>query len=120
MKRDDENAGYRHARLTGLIEEELRALLNDEVTDPALHGVRVRAVVLSVDYRNARVHVTAPGDAAREREVRDEKTRALERASGFLKRRLADEIDLKRAPDLRFVFDGVDVPATRPRDEGAG
>ncbi len=109
MKRDDESAGYRHERLQGLIEEELRALLADEVTDPALYGVRVRAVVLSVDYRNARVHITAPGEAAREREVRDEKTRALERASGFLKRRLGDEIDIKRAPDLRFVFDGVDV-----------
>ena len=112
MKRDDESAGYRHARLTGLIEQELRALLADEVTDPALYGVRVRAVVLSVDYRNARVHITAPGDVAHEKEIREEKTRALIRASGFLRRRLADEIDIKRAPDLRFVFDGLDAGET--------
>ena len=107
MKRDDDSAGHRHARLQELIREELRGLLADEVTDPALFGVRINAVVLSVDYRNARVHFTVPGDARNERSIQEEKSRALTRASGFLKRRLADEIDIKRAPDLRFVFDGV-------------
>jgi ribosome-binding factor A len=105
---DGEHGGHRHARLQDLILEELRALLRDDVTDPALAGVRVAAVVLSVDYRHARVHFAlseAPGgvDAARR-----SAERALVRATPFFRARLAEAIDFKRLPDLRFVFDGVD------------
>jgi len=33
--------------------------------------------------------------------------RGLERATPFLRARLADAIELKRVPELRFVYDGV-------------
>jgi ribosome-binding factor A len=33
--------------------------------------------------------------------------RALAHATPFLRARLAEAIELKRVPDLRFVFDGV-------------
>jgi len=114
MKRVEEGAGHRHARLEGLILEELRALLRDDVSDPALGDVWVTAVVLSVDYRHARVHFTVTGPAEGPGEERDgspaaraEKERALDRATPFLRAQLAIAIDLKRVPDLRFVFDGV-------------
>lgn len=102
MRRKEEGAGHRHERLQGLILEELRALLRDDVSDPALVGVRITAVVLSIDYRHARVHFAL--DAA------DERARAeqgLARATAFLRARLGSAIDLKRVPDLRFVFDAV-------------
>jgi ribosome-binding factor A len=99
--RHDEGAGHRHARLQGLIFEELRALLRDDVSDPALNDVTITAVVLSVDYRHARVHFAlATGDRA-------QAERAFVRATPFLRARLADAIDMKRVPDLRFVFDGA-------------
>jgi ribosome-binding factor A len=94
--RREEGAGHRHERLQGLILEELRALMRDDVSDPALVDVRIAAVVLSVDYRHARVHFTAPSDVQR----------GLVRATPFLRARLAEAIDMKRVPDLRFVFDG--------------
>ena len=110
MRRDDEGAGHRHLRVQGPVLEELRALLRDDVTDPALGDVRVVAVVLSVDYRNAKVHFVLGGtpDARRPAE------QALGRATPFLRARLADAIEMKRVPDLRFVFDGV----TSSGDEG--
>lgn len=100
MRRDEESAGHRHARLQGLILDELRALLRDDVADPALAGVRIASVVLSVDYRHARVHFLT-GETSRESE------RALTRATPFLRARLAEAIEMKRVPDLRFVCDGV-------------
>ncbi len=116
MRREEEGggAGHRHPRLQGLILEELRALLRDDVTDPALFAVRITAAVLSVDYRNARVHF---GTIGAEEGTRGEAevARALTRATPFLRARLADALDLKRVPDLRFVFDGV--LATAPEDE---
>jgi ribosome-binding factor A len=107
MRREEEDAGYRHLRLQGLILEELRALLRDDVSDPLLADVRVTAVVLSVDYRHARVHFATVVSDQEERSGRAALERALGRATPFLRARLADAIDLKRVPDLRFVFDGV-------------
>jgi ribosome-binding factor A len=107
MRREDEGAGHRHLRVQGLVLEELRALLRDDVNDPALGEVRVVAVVLSVDYRHARVHFVLGGAASAE--VRGIE-RGLERATPFLRARLADAIEMKRVPDLRFVFDGIASP----------
>jgi ribosome-binding factor A len=112
---ENEGAGYRHARLQGLILEELRALLRDDVTDPALTEVRITAVVLSVDYRHTRVHFAVRGAPDGVEQERGRVERALGRATPFLRARLADAIDLKRVPDLRFVFDGV----AAPDDDGA-
>ena len=101
MKRDKEGAGYRHQRLEVSILEELRSLLRDDVTDPDLEGVGVTAVALSPDYKNAKVHfVIRRGGGARATIGR-----GLARATPFLRRRLADSIELKRTPDLRFVFE---------------
>ena len=75
--------------------DELRGLFRDDVEDPALYGVQIAAVVLSVDYRHLRVHYTHAGAV----------DRALERVTPFLRARLADAVDLKRVPELRFVRD---------------
>jgi ribosome-binding factor A len=82
--------------------EELQALLRDEIEDPALAGVRVTALVLSVDYKNARVHFALASEADRRAAER-----ALARASGFLRRRVGEAVDIKRVPDLRFIYDPV-------------
>jgi ribosome-binding factor A len=111
MKQDREGAGHRHGRLERLILEELRALLREDVSDPALVDARITSLVLSVDYRHARVHFALCG--ARSINVDRERScveRAFERATPFLRAQLADAIDLKRVPELRFVFDGVVLP----------
>ncbi len=100
MKRDNEDAGHRHQRLEVSILEEVRSLLRDDVSDPEVEGVGVTAVVLSPDYKNAKVHFVI-----RKGSVRASVERGLQRATPFLRRRLADSIELKRTPDLRFVFE---------------
>jgi ribosome-binding factor A len=111
MKQDRESAGYRHGRLERLILDELRALLREDVADPALFGARITSLVLSVDYRHARVHFTLQDDGATS--AGREGARALHafhRATPFLRAQLADAIDMKRVPDLRFVLDGIVPP----------
>ncbi|MBX3192669.1 MAG: ribosome-binding factor A [Labilithrix sp.] len=80
--------------------EELRAILRDDVSDPELYGARISAVVLSPDYRSARVHFVVP--LGRSRAACE---RAFERAAPFLRGRLSEALELKRTPDLRFVFE---------------
>lgn len=89
--------------------------MRDDVSDPVLADVRITAVVLSVDYRHARVHFAL----SRSPERIDVVVRALVRATPFLRARLADAIDMKRTPDLRFVFDGVAPPPDDTGEEGA-
>jgi ribosome-binding factor A len=88
-----------------LVLEELRSLLRDDASDPDLSDVRVVAVVLSVDYRHAKVHFVLTGQAVVGAPVAQQ---ALTRATPFLRARLAEAVEMKRVPDLRFVFDGME------------
>lgn len=99
-----EKAGHRHERLQQVVREELDGTLSDEIGDPALARVRITNVVLSVDYRSARVYYVLPPPD--DRLARDNAARALERATPFLRHRLSDAAEIKRVPDLKFIFEG--------------
>lgn len=105
MKRDEEGAGHRHLRVQSLVLEELRSLLRDDVSDPDFGDVRFAAVVLSVDYRHARVHFVLSGVSSVNPRPPQ---RGLVRATPFFRARLAEAVEMKRVPDLRFVFDGIE------------
>lgn len=92
--------GHRHPRLEAQIREELQSILRDDVSDQELEGVVVSAVVLSADYRSARVHFLVPRGRPR-----SAVERAFGRASAFLRVRLGEAIELKRLPELRFVYE---------------
>lgn len=97
MSRDEQgaqNAGHRHARLERLMYEELDALFRTEISDPVLAALRVVTVELSPDLRNARVMFAHPAPAEAEA--------ALSRAMAFLRFRLVEQLQTKRAPLLRF------------------
>lgn len=89
---------FRIVRLQELIREELNFLLRGELRDPRLDGVTVMMVELSRDASRARAWFTAENEDALE---------ALEGASGFLRRDLAQSLGLKRTPDLTFRRDPV-------------
>lgn len=93
-------AEHRHQRVETAILDELRSILRDDVTDPELEGVRLTALVLAPDGKLARVHYAVP--RARPRSAVE---RAFTRASGFLRGRLAEGVELKRTPELRFVYE---------------
>jgi ribosome-binding factor A len=107
---DGDAVGHRPHRLENILLEQLQSLLRDEASDPALAGLVLVSLQLSVDGSHARVAyaVEAPlGDARRvERSSRD----ALGRATGFLRARLGEQLDLKRLPTLTFTFVGVQEP----------
>jgi ribosome-binding factor A len=107
--KEPEAAGHRHERLSRLLREEIEAVVRDELADPRLEGVRITTVELSVDYKNARVgFIEAAGV---ERHERERLERLLERATPFLRRRLADALDLKQVPLLRFAWDAYAAAA---------
>ena len=113
---EGEPSGYRHERLSRLLREELDALVRDELGDPRLDRVRITTVELSVDYKNVRVGFVGPGAAGAGHDARDRIARALTRATPFLRARLAEALDLKVVPALRFAWDAY--AAAAPGEEG--
>ena len=113
---DGGNAGHRHERLTQLILEEIESLIATEVSDPHLQSVRVSSVLLSVDYRSARVLYITTDEREKDRKTLDQIERAFERASPFMRRRVGEALDLKRLPELHFVYDRDAAAQLRARD----
>lgn len=93
--------------------------MRDEAADPALAGVRLASVRLSVDGGHARVAYAVEAGLADERRAEGAARAALARATAFFRARLAALLDRKRLPRLSFTFVGVhEAGATEPADGG--
>lgn len=97
---------HRHQRVEASILEELRSILRDDITDPELEGVQLTAIVLAPDSKLAKIHFAVPRGRPR-----TAVERAFARATGFLRARLAEGVELKRTPDLRFVYEAEIDPS---------
>ena len=102
-----EAVGHRQTRLEHILLDEIQSLIRDEATDPCLDGVQLLAVHLSPDGGHARVAYSVAAPLGREAEVEQSSKAGLVRATGFLRARLAQQLDLKRLPKLTFTFVGL-------------
>lgn len=90
----------RTQRLGEQIRRELSVLVQNEVKDPRLGMVSFTAIKLSRDLSHATIYCSVMNA--------DEKVdtlKALNSASGFLKRKLATQIHSRIVPSLKFIFD---------------
>ncbi len=96
-----QGSGSRADRIADHIKDHVSQLLSFEVKDPAVGLLTVTHVKLTGDMGLAHVYYTLVGD-----EVERAKTaRALDRATAFVRRRLAEDMNMRRAPDVRFHYD---------------
>ena len=72
-----------------------------ELKDPRIGFVTITAVKTSPDLRQARVYVSVLGNERK----REKTLRGLDSAHGVLQAKIADELRLKRTPQLAFEFD---------------
>src|ERR1700757_4457539 len=95
------------------VDEAIRQVIGDalagELKDPRVGFVTVTDVRTSADLSHARVFVSVLGDAAQ----REQSLAGLASAHGFLQRRVADELTLKRTPTLEFAYDDTTDRALR-------
>jgi ribosome-binding factor A len=83
------------------IQRILGEVIQSEMKDPRIGFVTVTGVTMTPDLLRANVKISVLGDDA-ERKVTME---ALERAKGFLRRRVGDELTLRQTPELRLHLD---------------
>lgn len=90
----------RAERLSDLVKQEISLILFQKMKDPRLKMCSITDVVLSKDYRHARIFVSAIGTP----QHRDECVDALNAAVGFIRHELR-RLDLRYIPSLTFVSD---------------
>jgi ribosome-binding factor A len=91
----------RNLRVGAELQRVLNDLLQAEVKDPRLDDVRVSEVALSGDLGVAKVYY----GTLRPDDDRESVTAALEKANGFLRKCVGQQLRLRRVPELRFIHD---------------
>ncbi len=92
---------YRPESVGKAVQVALSEILHMETRDPGLAEVTITAVAMSRDLRTARVYVSVMSGAGVQ-------TQVLERLMGamsFLRRALAQRVQLRHVPELVFAWD---------------
>ncbi len=118
----------RQQRVAEGLRAELMDLLQNELRDPRLNLVTITDVTIDRELRHASVFVSALADPEEQRQI----MKALEGATGFLRREIARRIHLRVVPELRFrwdpslergerigqILDHLEIPPEAPGEHG--
>ena len=91
----------RSDRVSGLIQEVLSVILKKEIADPRLQMATITGVKMSADLKLANIYFTTSGD----KNTIDAAAQAFNRAHGYIKKKLAQQLELRYMPQLRFFYD---------------
>lgn len=93
------------SRRTEQVGDEIQRVLGDiiqnEVKDPGVGFATVTGVTMTPDLQRANVRISIMGDDNQRRES----MRALERAKGFMRHRVGQEVPLRTVPQLVLHLD---------------
>ena len=91
----------RTKRIADRIREELSEMLIYEISDPRLSGISITDVIVDRELAFANIYVSALEGGSRSQEILE----GLHHAQGFIRRQLAQRIELRSFPNLRFHWD---------------
>ena len=91
----------RSDRVGGLIQEVLSDILKKDIADPRLQMATITGVKMSADLKLASIYYSTSGD----KNKIDAAAKAFNRAHGYIKKKLAEQLELRYTPQLRFFYD---------------
>lgn len=94
-------AGSRSHRVGDQILREISNLLLRKVKDPRLRGVTLTDVRMSKDLRHAYVYYSLVGQDEQKKQTQA----GFESAKGFIRKEIAERLQLRYVPDIQFIFD---------------
>ena len=104
----------RPERVADQIREEITVLLARNVQDPGVGFITVTRVKVTADLQHARIFYTSMGpEGGDDDKARKETVKALARVNPYLRRQIAQRINLRRAPELEFFYDETIAGAAR-------
>ena len=113
----------RSNKMTRINEEVLRELSNilrGEIKDPRISPMcSVVAVEVAPDLKSAKAYISVLGDEAAQKSTME----GLKSSAGFIRRKLAENVNLRNTPEMTFILDQsieYGVRMSRMIDEVAG
>ncbi len=101
----------KNTRINGEVQRVLAEIIRDGIKDPRIHPMTsVVSVSVAPDLKTCKAWVSVLGD---EKAVEDTMT-GLKSASGYIRKELARQINLRNTPEIIFIMDqsiayGVDM-----------
>ena len=85
-------------RINSNIQKEISYIIANEVKNPDIKFVTITAVDTTNDLSYAKVYFTTLNDKV-------ETLKGLKSAQGYIRKTLADRIELRHIPQLEFIYD---------------
>lgn len=86
-------------RLNNTFVEKISEILHNDIKDKDVKFVTITEVKITNDLSFAKVYFTS------NEENRRQVTEALNKASGFIRNRLCEKVQLRKMPEIHFVYD---------------
>lgn len=86
-------------RLNNSFIEKISEIIHEQVKDKDVEFVTITDVKITNDLSFAKIYFTTLDDD------RDKVTKALNKASGFIRSVMCDKIHIRKMPELHFVYD---------------
>ena len=93
----------RSDRIADLIKAEISQVLSTEVKDPRVQGITVLNVMLTPDMKKADILISQT-NSFNEIDLVELK-RGLEKAKGFIRKKLSQNLNLRRIPEIFFKIE---------------
>ena len=87
-------------RLNHTYQEEISMIIMEEIKDEDIKFVTITGVEVTNDLSFAKVYYTILDDKKKEK-TQD----ALNKASSFIRKKLAERIEIRHTPELKFIYD---------------
>jgi ribosome-binding factor A len=94
---------HRDKRVADAIKDSVANIVLSELSDPGIGFVTVTRCHISRDLKNATVYFSVMGDEATQQQSLEH----LQRARGYIRRRLGQMVKFRVVPELRFALDDV-------------
>ncbi|HEX3011486.1 MAG TPA: 30S ribosome-binding factor RbfA [Syntrophomonadaceae bacterium] len=93
----------RQERMSIEIKKILAQILKEQIKDPRIDftAVSVTRVDVPSDLSHARINISVLGDDAKQTET----MKALQNARGFVRKELAQQLQVRHAPEIEFKLD---------------
>ena len=88
----------KNERVNNSLQREISYILANEIKDKDIKFVTVTDCNVTSDLSFAKVYFTVLGE-------KQETLKALKKAKGFIRKTLADRVELRHIPELEFIYD---------------
>ncbi len=89
-------------RLNEEVKREMTYIVREEIKDPRIQPMTsVSAVEVAPDLKTCKVYISVLGDEQQQQETME----GLKSAAGYARKCLAQSLDLRNTPEIRFILD---------------